>query len=213
MGKTKLRKMIVNPYPGKFIAFEGIDGCGKSTQAKILAENLERLGHKIILTFEPFKRAELKNLPDLKPLERQEAFIQDRLAHLVKEVIPALGAGQNVITDRYFLSTIAYGMSEGIESKRLIDLHENILGFNFILPNLTFLIDTEEAEAMKRLQAKGEIKGYYEKIEKMMEIRRVYLMLYLNRDINKNIHLEMINGDRPIAEVSEEILQKTLEIL
>lgn len=213
MGKIKLRKMIVNPYPGKFIAFEGIDGCGKSTQANILAGNLKQLGHKVILTFEPFKKAELKNLPDLKPLERQEAFIQDRLAHLVEAVIPALGAGQHVITDRYFLSTIAYGMSEGIESKRLIDLHEKILGFNFILPNLTFIIDTEEAEAMERLQAKGKIEGYYEKIEKLIEARQAYLMLYLNKDIFSKDRLELIDGNESIEEVSEKILQETLKIL
>lgn len=206
--------MITNQYPGKFIAFEGIDGCGKSTQAKMLAENLERLGYKVVLTQEPFKRAELKNLPNMKPFERQEAFIQDRLAHLVEVVIPALGQGQNVITDRYFLSTIAYGMSEGIEKEKLFDLHEKILEYNFILPNLTFFIDTQEDEAMKRLQSKGKIEGYFERLDRLIEIRQAYLMIFLNRkSMDKNNHLEMINGNDSIKEISKRIMKETLKIL
>ena len=63
--KYKWNSMMINPYPGKFIAFEGIDGCGKSTQAKLLKNNLKELGYEIVLTCEPYANIELKNNPNL----------------------------------------------------------------------------------------------------------------------------------------------------
>lgn len=212
--KYKWNSMIINPYQGKFIAFEGIDGCGKSTQAKLLENNLKKLGYDIVLTREPHANIDLKNNPDLKPLDRQSMFIDDRLLHLTDIIIPNLRDEKIVITVRYFLSTIACGMSEDIEQKQLIELHEKILGDKFIIPDIIFIIDASIETAMNRLKKKGEIKGYFEKKDRLEKIRNAYINIYANKLYKNNgVKMEWIDGNRFIKDVSRDILKKSLEIL
>lgn len=206
--------MITNPYLGKFIAFEGIDGCGKSTQAELLKNNLKELGYDAVLTREPYANIDLKNNPDLKPLNRQSLFVEDRLLHLADVIIPDLENEKIVITDRYFLSTIAYGMSEGIQQEKLIELHEKILCDKFIIPDMTFIIDVPTDVAMSRLKNKGEIKGYFEKQEYLEKIRNAYINIYADKFYrNEDIKMEWVDGTRSIKDVSEDILRRMLEIL
>ena len=212
--KYKWNSMMINPYPGKFIAFEGIDGCGKSTQAKLLKNNLKELGYEIVLTCEPYANIELKNNPNLKPLDRQGMFIDDRLVHLTDIIIPDLKDEKIVITDRYFLSTIAYGMSEDIEQKNLIELHERILGDKFIIPDIIIMIDASTETAMNHLKKKGEIKGYFEKQDRLGKIRNAYINIYANKFYKNNgVKMEWIDGNRFIKDVSRDILKRSLEIL
>jgi dTMP kinase len=138
---------------GRLIALEGIDGCGKSTQAQLLSE---RLGAR--LTFEPGATrlgASLRKLlldRDQAPVsERAEALLMaaDRVQHLAEVITPALEGGEWVVTDRFSASTMAYqGYGRGLdlsELSRLLDWATQGLG-----PDLTVLVDVPVAVATTR---------------------------------------------------------------
>jgi dTMP kinase len=139
--------------PGRLIALEGIDGCGKSTQARLLAD---RLG--AVLTFEPGATAlgsSLRTLllhPDQPALaERTEALLMaaDRAQHVAEVVQPALGRGEWVVTDRFSASTLAYqGYGRGLDLGELTELIEWATGG--LAPDLCVLVDVEPAVGRAR---------------------------------------------------------------
>jgi len=135
--------------PGKFITFEGIDGCGKSTQAKKLKNGLEELGINVIHVREPGGTRVSESVRDIL-LNRDIVELEDRTeallmtaarAQLTKEVIkPALEAGTWVIADRFTDSTLAYqGGGRALDQKWLIELN-NFATWNLV-PDLTFFVD------------------------------------------------------------------------
>lgn len=143
---------------GRLIALEGIDGCGKSTQARLLAD---RLG--AMLTFEPGATSLGRHLrgllldSGLPPLsERAEALLMaaDRAQHVSEEVGPALEVGNWVVTDRFSGSTLAYqGYGRGLEVaglKQLVDWAAGGLG-----PDLNVLIEVPVAVAAARFTRDG----------------------------------------------------------
>jgi len=139
--------------PGRLIALEGIDGCGKSTQARLLAD---RLG--AVLTFEPGATAlgaSLRTLlldPDQPAVaERAEALLMaaDRAQHVAEVVRPALGRGEWVVTDRFSASTLAYqGYGRGLDLGELTGLIEWATGG--LAPDLSVLVEVEPAVGRAR---------------------------------------------------------------
>jgi dTMP kinase len=139
--------------PGRLIALEGIDGCGKSTQARLLAD---RLG--AVLTFEPGATAlgaSLRTLllhPDQPAVaERAEALLMaaDRAQHVAEVVRPALGRGEWVVTDRFSASTLAYqGYGRGLDLGELTGLIDWATGG--LAPDLSVLVDVEPAVGLAR---------------------------------------------------------------
>lgn len=100
---------------GILIAFEGIDGAGKSTQIKLLAEYLRSQGHTVCLTAEPTKgqygqkiREAANSYHRLSPDDERQLFVLDRREHLETCILPAIERGEVVITDRYLYSSVAY---------------------------------------------------------------------------------------------------------
>lgn len=203
--------MRKNNYPGKFIIFEGIDGSGKTTQARLLIGKLGQKGHSIVFTHEPYKNVDLKYMEDLEPLERQRLFVEDRREHLEEIILTALELGKVVICDRYFFSTLAYGISEDIELEKLIAMHEEILGDKFILPDHIFILDVPEDEAIARLIGKKLPLGHFEKIEKLKKIRESYAKLCDKKELF-NVGIDCFDSRQPIDAVHEQILNKTLEL-
>jgi dTMP kinase len=144
---------VIDGRRGLLIALEGIDGCGKSTQARALAERLGAL-----LTFEPGATPLGKSLRrlvldrDQAPVsERSEALLMaaDRAQHLAEVVLPALDAGTWVVTDRFSASTIAYqGFGRGLDRTELDGLIEWATGG--VSPDLTLLIDVPLDVAARR---------------------------------------------------------------
>lgn len=115
--------MYKNPYTGKFIAFEGLDGAGSTTQAGKLTVYLKERLKKVHLTKEPTNnliggliRGQLTKEWRTGPECLQLLFTADRAHHLEKEVIPLLKQEITVITDRYFFSSVAFG-SLGIDDR------------------------------------------------------------------------------------------------
>jgi len=146
--------------PGRFVAFEGGEGAGKSTQARLLAEALRQAGIDPVLTREPggTPGAEAIRQLLLAPpgdgwLAHAEAllFAAARADHVARVIRPALAAGRWVVCDRFVDSSRAYqGGGGGLADTDLLDLHR--IGCGGLLPDLTVLIEIEPAEAAARLE-------------------------------------------------------------
>ena len=136
---------------GKFIAFEGIDGSGKSTQSKLLYEYMLRKGYNCVLTTEPSDTAIgqfiRSNLSDLKLDEYaiQLSFTADRANHVEKVILPALKNGVHVISDRYKYSTLAYGVLTSLPENKLNALYA--ANEPFQNPDLILLFDMDPRNA------------------------------------------------------------------
>jgi dTMP kinase len=143
---------------GKFISFEGIEGTGKSTQAKLLQQGLLGLGYEVILTEEPggtlisLRIREILLSVDhtnMKPLTELLLYNAARAQHIEEVILPALNRGAVVITDRFTDSTFAYqGYGRGID----LDLLESIdkIATNGLRPDITVLLDLDVETGLKR---------------------------------------------------------------
>lgn len=147
---------------GLFISFEGIDGSGKSTQARRLAETLRAEGHEVVLTREPggspgaeeIRRLVLEGEADRWSAETELLlFTAARRDHLERTIRPALARGALVICDRYVDSTRVYqGVTRGDLRATVDALHELVIGQD---PDLTLLIDIDPQEGLSRAVARA----------------------------------------------------------
>ena len=169
-----------------FVTFEGVDGSGKSTQARLLAERLREEGREVVLTREPGGTAlgeEVRTLllhgEHIAPWAEAALFAAAR-AQLVDEVIrPALARGADVVSDRYLDSSLAYqGLARGLGIERVLEL--NLLATSGILPDRTVLVLVPPAEAAARRgdapdRIEREGAGFAEEVDRAYrEIARVF---------------------------------------
>lgn len=148
--------------PGLFISLEGIDGSGKSTQGRRLAETLRQKGHAVTLTREPggspgaeeIRRLVLEGATDRWSAETEILlFTAARRDHLEKTIRPALARGEVVITDRFADSTrIFQGITRGDLTETVDRLHALMIG---VEPDLTLLFDLDPAKGLARAQARA----------------------------------------------------------
>ena len=146
---------------GLFITFEGLDGCGKSTQMELLATALRERGYVVLVTREPGGTALGESIRDLllDPRHhgmstRAEALLYAAArAHLVEQVIrPALDDGQVVLCDRYLDSSLAYqGYGRGLGTDDIISL--NVWGTECLFPDLTLFLDLDDSVRSTRVAA------------------------------------------------------------
>jgi dTMP kinase len=188
---------------GKLIVFEGIDGAGLTTQSQMLEKYLKEKKYEVVLTKEPTNnliggiiRAALKKEWLTSNRTLQLLFSADRAHHLEKEIIPALEDGKIVISDRYFISTIAYGMIE-LEKDWL-----KALNSKFLLPDIIFIIDVPAEISIERIKASRFGFELFEEKKKLEKIRNNFLELSKEY---KNCFV--INGNRSIEEVHKEIVK------
>lgn len=149
-------------FPYRFIAFEGVDGSGKSTQVRLLADRLRALGLPVVTTREPgatsagrrIRKAILKSRVPMSPLAELFAFCADRAEHVAQIIRPALDAGGIVITDRYELSTWAY---QGVAGGLGPDLVErmNDVATGGLHADITIVLDLDPAAGLARNRAKA----------------------------------------------------------
>ncbi len=203
------------------MVLEGIDGAGTTTQSIRLAEYLFLRDKKnvVVLTREPTTLSEygielrrrLKGdlLPDEKVIDDPEywaeLFIKDRRWHLEHIVVPAINNGQQVISDRHKLSTIAYQSAQGSTMGELIRKHEGLY-----VPDLTLLLDLPETTAMSRVQKNREETEYFELLELQHKIRQNYLLAAETLSQTENI--VVLDGTQKIDEVSM-MIQKQINSL
>jgi dTMP kinase len=143
-----------------FISFEGIEGSGKSTQVKILAEHLRARGHMVIETVEPgatrigHKIRKLLLEPDnhMDPLAELLLYYADRAQHVREVIYPALLDNSIVITDRFTDSTLAYqGYARGVDMSVINTLNEIVV--SDMKPSLTIILDLDVEEGLNRNRA------------------------------------------------------------
>ena len=195
---------------GKFISFEGIDGCGKSTQAKILSTNLTDCGNKVLLTREPggSKGAEeIRNLlltgnPDRWSAETELLlFTAARRDHLERTILPALESGTTVICDRFSDSTRVYqGVTRG-DLRDLVDKLDDAMITR--QPDITILIDLDPNIGLTRALERSNTEARFEDFGLEMQIKLREGFLSLANEFPKRIMV--IDGNRSEAEVSQTI--------
>ena len=201
---------------GLFISFEGIDGCGKSTQADLLRSYLESKGEQVELLREPGGTAlseqirEILLNPNNDKMDPSTELIllSASRAQLTREIIiPALERGNVVICDRYADSTLAYqGYGRVINLEWLEKL--NAFATAGLKPDITLLVDLPVDEALNRMQSKSFDRIEMEGIEFLEKVRSGYLEL--TDRFSKRYF--MIDGMETIEEMSKKIINKIEEI-
>jgi len=200
-----------------FISFEGIDGCGKSTQVDLLIKKLNSLKIRSLLVREPggSKIAEnirsilLDNANRLMSNETEALLMTASRAQLTREVIiPKLNEGFVVVADRFQDSTIAYqGGGRGLDISFLEML--NLFATNHLIPNMTFYIDISAKEGLKRT-----ISNEFDRIENAGEafqvrVRNEYLKL-IKKEPQR---VFLVDGTKTVTEIHEEIWSKIEKII
>lgn len=194
--------MYKNPYKGKFIAFEGLDGSGSTTQAIKLARFLKSQKKRVQQTKEPTSyliggliRSWLASDWSSSPICLQLLFTADRAHHLEKEVMPLLKRGVHVISDRYFLSTLAFGAIDISDRQWLRDINRN-----FLLPDVIFLIKVSPRVCIERIAGDRNHFELFEKEEALRRVSRNY------EDFAKDYpNIVRINGEQDEDKVFEDI--------
>ncbi|SDL55428.1 dTMP kinase [Aliiruegeria lutimaris] len=203
---------------GIFITFEGIDGSGKSTQARRLAEALRDAGHEVVLTREPggsegaeqIRSLVLEGDPDRwSPETEILLFTAARRDHLEKRIWPALEEGKIVISDRFADSTRMYqGLSRGDLREQVDGLHAMMIGTE---PDVTFVIDMDPGVGLAR--AKGR-QGTEERFEDFGEgLQRQMRQGFLDLATEHPERFLVIDGARAMDEVAADVLRLALERL
>ncbi|MEP5728511.1 MAG: dTMP kinase [Sulfitobacter sp.] len=195
---------------GLFISFEGIDGSGKSTQARLLSEHLTALGRDVVLTREPggsagaeeIRALVLQGEPDRWSAETELLlFTAARRDHLERTIRPALAAGKVVICDRFADSTRMYqGLSRGNLRGTVDQLHDLIIG---VEPDLTLLIDMDPTQGLSRALSRQTVEERFEDFgeDLQRDMRAGFLALaqeYADRFV-------VIDGARAITDVARDV--------
>ena len=193
-----------------FISFEGIDGSGKSTQIKLLADHLHSQGRKVIVTREPGGSTgaeEIRALVLQGEIDRWSAetelllFTAARRDHLERTIRPALAAGKIVLCDRFADSTRMYqGLSRGDLRQTVDQLHSLMIGTE---PDLTVLLDINPALGLTRAKSRHGTEERFEDFGESLQVRMRQGFLTLAND--RPDRVKVINGDRAIDSVADDI--------
>jgi len=192
---------------GLFICVEGLDGCGKTTQTKLLVRKLRKMSYDAAYTAEPsrgkigkfIQKYCLHSEKRTSPIVEALLFAADRFEHVTQEVIPALNEGKIVVSDRYVYSSLAYQGATGLDLKWIEIINEHA-----IRPDLAIFVDVEPEAVIKRLKPK---KSVMENLETQRKVREVYVKF-----VEKG-ELVRIDGNKSKKEVADDILKRALEFL
>lgn len=196
---------------GLFISFEGIDGSGKSTQARLLAATLQSQGFEVVLTREPggspgaeeIRALVLQGDPDRWSAETELLlFTAARRDHLERTIRPALDAGKVVICDRFADSTRMYqGLSRGDLRKTVDTLHDLMIGRE---PDLTVLIDMDPAVGLSRALSRNGSEERFESFGEDLQQKMRAGFLALAQEFSSRF--VVIDGDGQPQNVAAKVL-------
>ncbi|MDP2105347.1 MAG: dTMP kinase, partial [Desulfobulbaceae bacterium] len=163
---------------GILIAFEGIDGTGKSTQISLLADWLRQQGYDVVVTREPTNGVYGQRIRRLyqarDSVSRQEEldlFLADRQEHVEQLIAPALAEGKIVLTDRYYYSTAAYQGVHGFDPAAIIRQNEAFAP----VPDLVILINIRPEDAVMRIERyRQEELNHFEQEEGLRQVAKVF---------------------------------------
>lgn len=198
-----------------FIAIEGIDGSGSTTQtSRLVSWLLRHPGSRgCVATKEPWHGGledRIRQMIDMNPQPpawmMAAAFIGDRAAHLACEIEPALANGSHVVTDRYIWSTVAYQFHQIELTHAKQALRE--LNNAFRKPDLTILLDLPVEQAKIRMTGRR-LDGY----EKRMDFQRKVRTQYLEAAQNSESPVEILDASQPVAEIKASIRESVSKLL
>ncbi len=205
--------MVAHPVRprGFLIALEGVDGSGKSTQARLLAAAMEQRGLKVVLTGEPTSGSLGQQLRQyfqgaeryLTPKEELNLFMADRREHVEAVIKPALEAGKLVITDRYYYSSVAYQGALGLDPARILAQNEVLAP----RPDLVFILTLPVSQALARLAAgRSGARQVSEGAPYLEQVAAIYAGL-------KGPQIYQVDASGPPEETHALILKLTLKAL
>lgn len=192
--------------PAKYIALEGMDGSGKTTQAKMLADFLKKQGFKVLSVSEPSENPLGKMISQklvrgsYSPEAVALAFACDRMIHFDEVIKPALQKYDYIITDRSYISSLAYQPLQGLRWEWIRELNRYV-----IKPDLIFILDVPAEVFMKR---RGETKVVFEKEEFQKKLRQAYLEL--PKKLNEDIII--VDGTKSAEEIHENLRQTVMKL-
>jgi dTMP kinase len=193
------------------LALEGVDGSGKTTQAHLLVEALRQRGVEVVLTQEPTAFPAGEKLRQylagpnrhLTPAEELALFLEDRREHVAKVIRPALAAGQVVITDRYYYSSVAYQGALGIDPASILAANEAFAP----RPDVVFILTLPPKSAMTRLtQNPARTRQVSERQDYLENVAAIYASL-----TGPQIH--RVDAARPSEVVHADLLAIALKVL
>jgi len=168
------------------VALEGIDGCGKSTQARLLTAALNERGLAATTFREPGDTEygrELRRIfvegRDVSPHEEMRLFLEDRRIDVCTNILPALAASKVVIMDRYYLSSVVYQGALGVDPSEILAANEEIAP----RPELTALLDIPVTVARQRIRAARGATNTFEEHEYLDDVRARYLSYCDGEDV------------------------------
>ncbi len=208
-----------NPYKGRYIAVEGIDGSGKTTQVEKLAQYFKSQGREVVLTREPRKEGVVGNIVQqvltgklrIPPAGLQYLFSTDRVLHHEEVIEPALKSGKIVISDRCFWSALVYGILDKVgeyneDTASFLLISQSILSMyhQFTAPDNTFLLKVPLELAFERISKKDDVKEIYEDKEKLKKLIEGYDWL-----ANKfPQEITVVDGEGSVDEVTKRLISK-----
>ena len=192
---------------GVLVNLEGIDGCGKSTQSKLLLEKLEGEGEKVIVLKEPTKRPHGQKLWDVLHGKRKasneeilELFVLDRKQHVEEKIQPALDDGTMILMDRYYYSSMAYQVAGGIDVEDIREKHVFAPR-----PDVVLIFDLPVSVALERVKGHSDA-DEFEKEEHLEKVREAYL------DLENDPLVRIVDATGTPEEIFEDVWRLVSEV-
>ncbi|MGJ8673943.1 dTMP kinase [Rubritalea sp.] len=192
---------------GLLIVIEGIDGTGKSSQARMLAEALRTSGVEVLLDREPsdgpFGKILRASMTEgrLAPADELELFHKDRRQHVTDVITPTLDRGCHVVLDRYYFSTMAYQGANGFDVNELRATNESFAP----APDLLFILDLDVDAALERIGSRGDEANEFEQRDALQFCRDVFL------SVKDESYARVVDSSPSLEEIHKEMLEIALE--
>ena len=200
---------------GIFITFEGIEGCGKSTQAKLLSEALRSFGQSVLLTREPGGpriseeiRSILlnKEFTEMNRLTEVFLYMASRAQHTLEWIIPALQEGTIVISDRYYDSTYAYqGAAREIPEKEIETI--NTIATTGLKPDVTYIVDVPVVIGLDRLHNGTKAEDIDRLESEDIDFHERVKTGYLELAEKEPERVVVIDGTKNVEEIHQDIMK------
>lgn len=188
---------------GLLIAVEGIDGTGKTTQLKLLGQELTSRGLPVLITREPTDgqfgrqiRELFVNRKKVRPEEELELFMADRREHVTQIIVPALAVGKIVLTDRYYFSTAAYQGALGHDPEHIIARNETFAP----VPDLVIILTLPPILGVQRIEEiRKEIPNDFEDEDNLTRVAEIF-------DRLERHYIKRVDGRQTIAQVHRNVM-------